>query len=179
MIDPAPELESSVMKSYSLTHVSPHTILTNLDRLDRQDWGTTAELLANLAEVDERKLYVPLGYPCMQDYCIHGRRYSKDVAKKRIRVARVARRMPVVFEALAEGRVDLSGIAVLAVHLTPENAEELLAAASHKTREEIELLVAERFPSSEVLSLAPSYPAEHTTEPTDAVASAPPEVGAD
>jgi 5-methylcytosine-specific restriction endonuclease McrA len=35
---------------------------------------------------------------------------------------------------------------MLAPHLTPENGEELLAAATHRTKAEIERLVAERFP---------------------------------
>jgi 5-methylcytosine-specific restriction endonuclease McrA len=61
-----------------------------------------------------------------------------------------------VFEALAEGRVNLSGLVCLAAHLTPETAEELLVAASNKTRLEIERLIAERFPRADV---APSVEA--------------------
>jgi hypothetical protein len=57
-----------------------------------------------------------------------------------------AQRCPAVLAALAEGRVHLSGICLLAPHLTPENAAELLAAATHKTKAQIEQLVAERFP---------------------------------
>src|SRR5262249_54300550 len=57
-----------------------------------------------------------------------------------------ARDCPVVLAALADGRVHLSGLTLLAAHITPENADELLAAATHKSKREIERVVAERFP---------------------------------
>src|SRR5215831_13493030 len=109
---PAPEAESRNMSKYSLHDVADDAILTRLDSLDTRDWDTSAELLAHLAEVDGRKLYVPLGLPCMRDYCIHGRGYSEDVAKKRIQAARAARRFPVIFEMVAEGRLHLCGVSV-------------------------------------------------------------------
>ena len=153
------------MNRYSLGDLADRTLFTNLDALDARDRGTTAELLAHLAEIDERKLYVPAGYPCLQDYCIHGRGYSKDVAKKRIRAARAARRFPAIFEMLADGRLHLCGVSVLAPRLAPENADELLAAACHKTREEIERLLAERFPQPDLPEvLGPCSPACRPTE---------------
>jgi hypothetical protein len=92
----------------------------------------------------------------MLAYCMAEQSLSEGEAKKRIRVARAGRQCPRVFEALAEGSVNLSGLVCLARHLTPETAEELLAAASHKTRLEIERLIAERFPRADV---APSVEA--------------------
>ena len=97
------------MKCRSVSHLSDQALQTRLDVLDARDRETTAELLVCLAEVDERKLYAPLSYENMWDYCIQHRKYSEDVAKKRIRVARVGRRMPAVFEALAEGRCISAG----------------------------------------------------------------------
>jgi len=47
---------------------------------------------------------------------------------------------------LADGRLNLSGIVTLAKRLRPENVRDLVAAATHKTREEIELMLAQRFP---------------------------------
>jgi hypothetical protein len=49
--------------------------------------------------------------------------------------------------------------AVLAPHLTEETAAELLAAAVLKTRSEIEQLLAQRFPGSEMLALVEAIPA--------------------
>jgi hypothetical protein len=55
---------------------------------------------------------------------------------------------------LASGRVHLAGLVVLARHLSPANASELLAAAEHKSRGEIERLMAERFPKLDVAAQA-------------------------
>jgi hypothetical protein len=71
---------------------------------------------------------------------------SEDEAYKRIQAARAARRFPAIYAAVAEGRLHLTTVVKLAPYLTDENADELLAAAVHKSNAEVELLLAERFP---------------------------------
>src|SRR3989454_7937306 len=134
------------MPSYSLSHVSDRDLLRNLACLVAKDRNTTAELLAHIAEVDARRLYLPAGFPSMFLYGVHQLHLSEESAFKRIRAARTARQFPAIFEAVAEGRLHLSAVLMLAPHLTPENADELLAAAVHKTRAEVELVLAQRFP---------------------------------
>jgi len=51
---------------------------------------------------------------------------------------------------LGDGRLHLSGIAKLAPKLTEENAEMLLARATHQSKREIEKLVAEVAPKPDV-----------------------------
>jgi hypothetical protein len=109
-------------------------------------------LLAHIAEVDARKLYVPAGYSSMHAYCVNELHLSEDAAYKRIQAARVARQFPVVFAALAEGRLHLAAVCMLAPHLTPENAEELIEAATHRRKLAIEELLARRFAPPEVLA---------------------------
>ena len=132
------------MKSY--THLSDERLLVVLDDLDAQDRRNIAELLAVIGEVDARKLYLPLGYPSMFTYCVGARHYSEDMAYKRIRAARAARRFPAILRAVAAGRLHLSGIVLLAPHLTQSTAGELLAAAEHRSKREVERLLAARFP---------------------------------
>jgi len=134
------------MKLRSLSHLSNLVLLRNLAALVATDCGTTAELLAHIAEVDARGLFASEGFPSMFAYCVQVLHMSEDAAFKRIRAARAARQFPAIFEAVAEGRLHLTAVVFLAPHLTPENAEELLAAATHKTKAEIEWLLAERFP---------------------------------
>jgi len=83
-------------------------------------------------------------------YCVQELHLSEDEAYKRIRVARAARRFPAIFDALAEGRLQLTAVVMLAPHLAPENADELLAAAAHQSKAEMEQLLAQRFPGPDV-----------------------------
>ena len=133
------------MRSYTLTHVSDAVLVRNLARLVARDRATTATLLAHIAEVDERKLYRPAGYPSMYAYCVEKLRLSEDAAYKRIQAARAGRRFPEVFTALAQGKLHLAAICLLAPHLTPESARGLIEVATHKGKSEIEELLARRF----------------------------------
>jgi hypothetical protein len=134
------------MQRDSMSHLSDPALLRDLASLVARDRTTTADLLAHLAEVDERKLYLPAAYPSMYSYGVGELHMSEDEALKRIRVARTARQFPAIFAALAGGRLNLTAVLLLTPHLTPDTAAGLLAAAEHKTKAEIELLLAERFP---------------------------------
>jgi 5-methylcytosine-specific restriction endonuclease McrA len=150
------------MKSYSLGHLADGTLLLGLSQLVERDRSTTTQLLAHLAEVDERRLYAPAGYPSMYHYCVGELKLSEDAALKRLQVARIARQFPVIFEALADGRTHLSGVVLLAPHLTRENVNQLLAAAAHQTKARIEILLAGLSPKPDVpavvMEIAPASP---------------------
>jgi len=146
------------MKSYSLTHLGDGALMRDLRALVTQDRATTAELLAHLAEVEERRLYLPAGCASMFAYCVQELRMSEDTACVRLRVAREARKFPAIFAALADGRLHLTGVHRLVPHLTRENVDELIAAATHRSKAEIELLLAQRFPQADVPTLIRPLP---------------------
>jgi hypothetical protein len=131
---------------YALTHLPDSVLLHDLKALLAQERTTTATLLAHLAEVDARRLYAPAGYPSMFAYCLEELHLSEETACKRIRAARAARQFPAVYALLADGRLHLTAVVMLAPYLTPENADGLLAAATHQSKARIEQLLAERFP---------------------------------
>jgi 5-methylcytosine-specific restriction endonuclease McrA len=141
------------MTSYSLTHLADHTLLRELAEAVSQDRTTTARMLAHIAEVDERRLYLPAGYGSMFMYCLHKLHMSEDVAYKRIRAARAARQFPAIYPALADGRLHLAAVVLLTPHLTADTADGLLVAAEHRTKAEIELLLAQRYPQPDVPTL--------------------------
>ncbi len=147
------------MHAYSLSHVGDPELLRGLISLVTRERATTATLLAHLAEVDARRLYLPAAHPSMFSYCVHELRLSEDAAYKRIQAARVARQFPVIFELLADGLLHLSAVGLLAPYLTPENADDLLAAAAHRTKSELEELLARRFPRPEAMGLVQALPA--------------------
>ena len=138
------------MRDYTLTHLSDALLLRELSVLVTHDRATTARMLAHLAEVDVRRLYAPAGYSSLFAYCVEELRMSEDAASKRIQAARAARLFPILFTAVAEGRLHLSAVCLLAPHLTPENVDEWIESASHRRKAEIEMHLARRFPSPAV-----------------------------
>jgi len=138
------------MHTYALSHLKDAVLLRDLDALVSRERGALAAVIAHLAEVDARRLYLPAGYPSMYEYCLRKLGWSEQAALKRVRAARAARRFPAIFDALAEGRLHLTAVVLLAPHLTADNAEDLLAAAAHRTRSEIEELLARWFPRPNV-----------------------------
>jgi hypothetical protein len=143
---------------YSKSHLSDSALDSRVRAIHASERGVTAEALAYLAEFDHRRLYLAAGYPTMYDFCVHELKLSEDSACKRIRAARAARDFPGIFDAVAEGRLHLSAIVLLAPRLTAENAVELLEAASGKTRPQLEHVLAERFPRPDVATKLEALP---------------------
>ncbi len=133
------------MSDFRLTHLDDATLLRDLATIARQDRATTAALLAHIAEVDTRRLYLPSAYPSMFAYCVGELGLSEDAAGRRIQAARAARAYPRLFVDLAAGRLHLTAVGLLAPYLTPGNAEDLIAAATGRRKAEIEAMLASRF----------------------------------
>src|SRR5262245_49912364 len=106
------------VNSYSLTHLSDQALLDDLGTIVARDRATPALVLSHIAEVDARKLYLPEAYASMYAYCVQALRLSEDATLKRIQAARAARQFPAIFEALADGRLHLSAVCMLAPYLT-------------------------------------------------------------
>ena len=129
-----------------LKSVSDDTLLLGLFEILKRTRHDEAELVAHIAEVDARKLYLREAAPSMFSYCTGVLHLSEPEAALRIRVARASRKHPVVLAMLRDGRLHLSGIALLAPVLTRENRRALLKRATHKSKREIEEIVAELAP---------------------------------
>ncbi|HEX9603722.1 MAG TPA: hypothetical protein VF973_08195 [Myxococcales bacterium] len=119
-------------------------------KLVRTSHGVDAAILVHLGEIDERKLYLDWAFSSMFAFCVGELNFSEDVACNRIDLARAARRMPVILEALRSGKVHLAGLRLLAPHLTAENQERVLAEAAGKSKRQIEELVARLSPQPPV-----------------------------
>ncbi|HEY2409553.1 MAG TPA: HNH endonuclease signature motif containing protein [Polyangiaceae bacterium] len=131
---------------YRLGHLRNNELLSALSALVQRGNQLTAELLAHLAELDQRRLHLELGFPSLFAYCTESLHLSEPAAGRRIAAARVCRRFPDVFALVARGELHLSALCALAPHLTSANAEELLRISKHKTRRQVDELIAARFP---------------------------------
>ncbi len=143
---------------YALSHLTHQVVLQGLATLVARGCTHTAGLVAHIGEVDNRRLFVPAAHPSMFSYCVNVLHFSEQAAYKRIRVARMARKFPAIYDALAEGRVHLSGLFLLKAFMTRRNVDELLAAVTHKSCREIEKLLAERYPRADVATRVRALP---------------------
>ncbi len=122
--------------------LSDHALLTQVRHLAQREREATVALIAHLAELDERRLYLAEGYSSLFKYCTDVLHLAEHATYNRIEAARAVRRFPVLLEYLATGWLNLFAVRLLAPHLTPGNHREVLAQARHKSKREIEELVA-------------------------------------
>jgi hypothetical protein len=137
----------------SLEKLSDGQLLDRITVLVAQSKTLTSEIVLHLAEVDERRLHLALGFPSIFAYAVEALHFSEQEAYDRMSVARLTRRFPVLAALLADGSLHLTAVRILAPHLTDENHAELFTAAKHRSKREIERVLAERFPK-------PAVPAE-------------------
>jgi hypothetical protein len=132
--------------------LSDTALLAETVRAAGAERRASADLVALLAEVDSRRLYLGQGYPSLFAWCTGALRLSEPAAYSRITAARAARRYPGILTQLTEGDVTLTTVTLLAAHLTDENHEALLEAARHKSKRDVERLVASLVPQPDIAS---------------------------
>ena len=164
------------MDSFATSHFSNRALLQDFDTRVAHDHGSFAILLTRIAEIDQRRLYLPEGYPSMKAFLVHRMRLpTENAAYKRLTAARVCQQYPGVLVALADGHLSLTTVLMLAPRLRSANADELVAAALDKTCFELEVVLAERFPRPDLPErleaiVAPALP-PMSVAPRDALAA--------
>jgi 5-methylcytosine-specific restriction endonuclease McrA len=131
---------------YRVDRLSDDELLMRTGELVARGKRVEAELVAHIAEVDARRLYLAKAFPSMFAYATARLGLSESEAYLRITAGRASRRFPLILDLLATNRIHLSAVAKLAQHLTEENAADILTRASGRTKREILELVAELAP---------------------------------
>ncbi len=93
----------------SLKTASDSKVLRELDALVAKGRHNEADLLAHLAEVDRRQLYLEQGCSSMFGYLTEVLHFSEATAFRRIAVARAARTVPLLLERIREGALHVAG----------------------------------------------------------------------
>jgi 5-methylcytosine-specific restriction endonuclease McrA len=150
------------MKLHTLASVPDDELLCRLGELVSRSRRLEAELVAHIGEVDQRRLYAREASPSMFAYCTEVLHLSEAEAYLRIAVARAAREHPMLLAMLGDGRLHLTGIAKLVPQLTRENRDVLLERATHRTKRQIEELIAELAPRPDAPSLMLKLPEKRT-----------------
>src|SRR4026209_2619557 len=105
--------------------LSDDELLAEVKRLAEHERVATADLVATLAELDARRLYLGEGCSSLFSYCTQVLHLSEHAAYGRIAAARSARRFPIILTRLAEGALTLTAVGLLAPHLTAETHAEV------------------------------------------------------
>jgi hypothetical protein len=127
-------------------------------KLAREERLATAALIRGLIEVDVRRLYLADGYSSLFTFCIQALHLSEHAALGRIEVSRAAKRWPALLRHLEDGALTVTNARLLAPHLTESNCEELFAAAKHRSKREVEEIVARLRPQPDVASVVRKLP---------------------
>jgi len=161
----------------SLSRLSDAELLIEVKRLAAIERVATADLIRSLAEVEARRLHLASGCSSMFSYCTQVLHLSEHAAYARIAAARVATEFPIVMNLLMEGAITLTTVTLLGRHLTAENHAALLESARHKSKTDVEMLVATLHPQPDVPAsvrkvAAPNRQASATAPLTSEVAEA-------
>jgi hypothetical protein len=149
--------------------LSDQDLLARLHVLAGTEREASVELVAHLAALDTRPaVYAAQAYGSLFSYCTQALRLSEDAACNRIEAARACRRFPVILDLLAAGDLTLTSVRLLRRHLTPENHRAVLARASGRSRQQIDVLVAELAPQPDVPSSVRKLPTFTAMPPTSA-----------
>lgn len=147
-----------------VAQLSNNELLARVKHLAEREREATASLIAHLAELDERRLYLGEGYSSLFSYCTQVLHLSEPAAYRRIKAGRLVRRFPVILGMLEQGSVNLTTVDLLAAHLTQENYQEVMKEARNKSKGEIEELCARLHPQPAVPSSVRKLPtASHST----------------
>jgi hypothetical protein len=159
-------MQEGMRERYRLVGLGNSELLAGLSDLVRRSNELTGDALAHLAELEERKLHLELGFTSTFAYCVEALGMSEGAAGRRVTGARVCRRFPEAFALVARGELHLSALCELASHLNPGNASELFQACRGKTRRQVEHLLAARFPRPDVREQIRRLPVRATMAPT-------------
>src|SRR5262252_6333407 len=118
-----------------------YEIVAELKDLLSRERITLVPILEGIAKIEERKLYLELGYDSMWAFLKRELGQSEAMIHYRLASSRMLRRFPQVAEPLREGRLCMTVLASLAKVLTQENVDELITEAMGKPTNEVKQIV--------------------------------------
>ena len=150
--------------SRSILLLTDIELIVEVKALAANEREATAQLIASLAELDARRLYLGEGYSSLFTYCTQSLHLSEHAAYNRIEAARMARKWPVLLDLLAEGSLTLTTVRLIGPYLTDENHRGLLDAARHRSKRDVEQIVAALHPRPDAAAYVRKLPSPRTAD---------------
>jgi hypothetical protein len=171
-----PMLERGMSTFPDFSTLDDRQLLCAVKTVADHESRSTARLIALLAEVDARRLYLGEGYASLFTYCTQVLHLSEHAAYGRIEAARAALKYPLILERLAERSITLTTVTLLARHLTEANHREILDAAQWQTKREVEQLAARLAPQPDVVASVRKLPVQSAVQSEPAAVNIPVDV---
>ncbi|WP_415061771.1 HNH endonuclease [Bdellovibrio sp.] len=92
----------------NFTQISNNELIFRMEKLVRSERKITHLVLLHIAEIEERKLFVEMGYDGMYAYLTRGLGYSEGSAYRRLQSARLLKQIPSVAQKIEEGHLNLT-----------------------------------------------------------------------
>jgi hypothetical protein len=110
-----------------------------LDDSIKECHADNANFIYWLQQYDGQRLYLDDAYSSTYDFLVRGHGFSEGSAWRRIRVARLAGRVPAILENIACGSINFTVLALIAeAALDSQNLNQALAQCQRKSKKEAE-----------------------------------------
>lgn len=97
-----------------LQDLSNEMLVNRFSKLVRTERKITHQIVACIAEIEIRKIYLAKAYPTLCEYLMHEHGYSQSSALRRIDAALLLQDVPEVSQKIVEGKINLSQASLLA-----------------------------------------------------------------
>jgi hypothetical protein len=155
----------------ALTRLTNDDLIASLRSLVSRSNQLEADIIEHIQEVETRRLYLDCAFSSLFVFCTDALGFAEGAAFNRIEVARAARRIPQMLESLRRGEVHLTGLRLLAPHLTESNHAEVLLRAKGKSKRVIAEIVADLAPKPPVPNAIRKLPERKSKETPPRVVS--------
>jgi hypothetical protein len=139
------------MNLNDLLKLKDNQLLENFSLVVKQEREAISVVISHLAEIDRRRLYAREGFSSLFCYCVEKFNFSEEAAYLRIHAARMIQKYQDLLGFLERGEINLTTLKLISAHLTEQNREWLLKEVTHKSKRQVEKLLASYFPQHDLV----------------------------
>lgn len=135
----------------NLKNISDQFLLSEADRLTKNERKELTTILYHLKEIETRRLFSSLGYKSMFEYTIKELGYSEDQAMRRISAMRLLKELPEIETKITDGSLTLSNLGKaqslfqkekkMGAPLSPERKQQVINSIENKSSREADKIV--------------------------------------
>lgn len=95
----------------NLKQATNQELIAELKQICEQEKAIVNRSIDILREIEERRIYLKMGYPSLYEFCITELKYSEGSAYRRIAAMRLIKAVPEIREVAAKGKISLTAMA--------------------------------------------------------------------